>query len=161
MAYLTRLWPLKWNREAFNRTGPAVRPYRFRGGQKGRCQRSSARFRNFARILQGGDLKLERWPPGARWPLNFAKWPRRGVARAGHLAKLLGHRVSLCSLTKSGRLFQFACCVQLVVQRFQADPEFVGRLGFVAVIAFERLVDRLHLQVAKRDRARALRRRAS
>ena len=41
--------------------------------------------------------------------------------------------------------------VEVVVQGLQADPELFGRFGLVAAMAIERVVDRLHLQIAQRN----------
>ena len=49
--------------------------------------------------------------------------------------------------------FEVLALVEFVVERFQADAEFFGGLGFVAAVAFQRLVDGLHFQVAQRDGA--------
>lgn len=38
--------------------------------------------------------------------------------------------------------------IDLVVQRFEADPEFARSGGFVAVVLFENDLDVLHLDVA-------------
>ena len=43
--------------------------------------------------------------------------------------------------------------VQLVVQRLQADAQFFGGDGLVAVVAVQGLVDGVHFQVAKPHRA--------
>jgi hypothetical protein len=54
---------------------------------------------------------------------------------------------------RSGRAFDGAVVqlVQLVVERLQADPEFLGGAGLVAMIPLEPLEDGLHLQFAKAD----------
>ncbi len=50
------------------------------------------------------------------------------------------------------RLAQVRRLVELVVERFEADAEFRGGLGLVARVTIERLVNRLHLQIAEVQR---------
>ena len=57
-------------------------------------------------------------------------------------------------LRESRRLAQRARLIELVVERFHADAQFFGRLGLVAVVTPERLVNRLHLQLAQLERGR-------
>ena len=42
------------------------------------------------------------------------------------------------------------CLIELIVERFQADAEFVGGLGLVAGVTVERVLNRLHLDVLER-----------
>ena len=55
---------------------------------------------------------------------------------------------------RSGRLLQVPFLIELVVKCLKANAEFFGRLRLVAAIAFDGLVDGLHLQIPQADRPR-------
>ena len=52
-----------------------------------------------------------------------------------------------------GRSLQILNLVQFVVKRFKADAELFGGFWFVAAITFQTLINRLHFQIAERDRS--------
>ena len=52
----------------------------------------------------------------------------------------------------SGRLFQIIGLGEFIVQRLGADPQFLGCLELIPLMAFQSCFNRLHFQFAQRDR---------
>ena len=72
--------------------------------------------------------------------------------RAARLRDEIAKQATGNGISVLRRLAQRFGLVELVVERLDADAELFGGLGLVAVVAVERLADRLHLPIAEVER---------
>src|SRR5688572_7459134 len=119
-SYWKAIWQSIFRRSKFSRTVPSGYPKRRKG-------RSAVRCRGRQRMAKG----LSRIP--------FI-WSSASTSRACSFARSDVRSGEACLILR--RLLQLADEIELVVERLQADTQLFGRLGLVAVVAVDGLLDR-------------------